>query len=154
MTDKDLVQAGYRYGLSLTHNEAEAENFVREAWARLFRSKRFVRRKVVLYAAIRHLFMDKYSGGEDSPTDYYDWEQQTPLREKKSEVELTLEDLDDSLGKLKGEEREVIYLSVCEKYSPEEIATIVEKPDSTVQSLLNMAMGKLNRHLSSASEEG
>ncbi len=40
MTDKDLVQAGYRYVLSLTHDEQEAESFVREAWARLFRSNK------------------------------------------------------------------------------------------------------------------
>ncbi len=70
------------------------------------------------------------------------------------EVELSLDDLEMSLGKLRGEKREVLYLSVCEKYSAQEIAAIVEKPNGTVLSLLNMAMGKLNRHLSSSFEKG
>ena len=37
MSEHDLIQAGFRYALSLCHERAEAKDLVQESWLRLAR---------------------------------------------------------------------------------------------------------------------
>ena len=39
MKERDLLDAGFRYALSLVHSEADAEDLVQEAWLRLYQKK-------------------------------------------------------------------------------------------------------------------
>ena len=60
MNERDLLQAGFRYALSLGPAPGEADDLVQEAWLRLHRARGRVRDKALLFRAIRNLFIDNY----------------------------------------------------------------------------------------------
>ena len=146
MDERDLIQAGYSYALSLTHREPEAEDLVQEAWLRLYQSRGSDVNRSLLFTAIKNLFIDQhrrsqllvfepfdevtYEAGVDSPAG-----------------EVRMEDLEKALDELKPQEREAIYLNVVEEYTAREIARLTETPRGTVLSHIHRGKQKLARLL-------
>ena len=53
-TDAERLQSGYRYALALTHQPADAEDLVHEAWVNLYRRYGAVTSNALFFTAIRH----------------------------------------------------------------------------------------------------
>ena len=53
MNNKDLLQAGYRYALSLTQHRSDAEDLIQDAWVKLMRSYGAVNSKSLFYTTVR-----------------------------------------------------------------------------------------------------
>jgi RNA polymerase sigma-70 factor, ECF subfamily len=145
MIGSDLIQAGYRYALSLSHNEHNAEDLVQDACLKLIRAKGAVDRKSLLFVVIRNLFIDRYRHNAivtfeelDAEGEYAQAEPEEPF-----DGDCSLEDLEKALATLRPEEREAIYLSYYESYSAAMIGEITKKPRNTVLSLLSRGKKKL-----------
>ena len=146
MDEKDLIQAGYRYALSLIHREPEAEDLVQEAWLRLYQSRGSDLNRSLLFKAIRNLFIDQHRRSRlvvfepfDEAT--YDAGVDPPA------AEVSMADLEKALDDLRPQEREAIYLHVVEEYTAREIAQLPDTPRGTVLSHIHRGKQKLARQL-------
>ena len=60
MNDKDLLQAGYRYALSLRARADDDDDLVQETWYRLHRHVGRVGCKAHLLTVIRNIYVDRW----------------------------------------------------------------------------------------------
>ncbi len=144
-----LLESGYRYAFSLTHDPAEADDLLQDAClAILGAGGRWGR--PYLFATIRNRFIDRYrrnrrilfvsleAGAESFDAGESPW---TP-----GDVFLNGQ-LDRALGSLRAEEREALFLAVVEGYTAEEIGELTSRPRGTILSLLHRAKAKLRELL-------
>jgi RNA polymerase sigma-70 factor (ECF subfamily) len=147
MNDRDLLQAGFRYALSLRANRHDAEDLVQEAWYRLHRRAGRVDGKAVLFTTIRHAFVDRYRRESLvvlEPLDDAD-APDSDDGEGSLDARLTARDLEAPLASLRAEEREALFLGVVEGYTAEEIGALTGRPRGTVLSVIHRAKRKLRR---------
>ena len=145
--DRQLIQAGYRYALSLTHHPEEAEDLVQHACLKAIRSKGQLVGKSYLFVAIRNLFYDMVEKQKPDSIDQHQLDAFTNLNEGTQENIDRRLDLDDLLGYLRPEEREAIYLNCIEGYTAAEIGKLTGRPRGTVLSLISRAKKRLlERH--------
>ena len=141
----DLLQRSYRYALSLVREPSEAEDLVQEACVRISRQGGPWRLSYLI-TVIRNRYIDQYRRSRK-------------IRFQPLEVDVstepTAEDDDGlgdamtkALGRLRSEERELVYMAVVEGYSTSEIARITGRPRGTVLSSIHRAKQKLRRSLS------
>jgi len=140
---RSLIQAGYRYALSLTHHPHDAEDLIQQACLQLIRSRRGLVGRSYLFAAVRNLFIDQARRRArleieslavvDDPSSKVD-------HEKRADDRMEIEVL---LSGLRSEEREVLYLNCVEGFSAREIGELIGSPRGTVLSLLSRAKAKL-----------
>jgi len=146
----ELLDAGYRYALSLTHDVTEAEDLVQDASLSLLASGGSWERSY-FFATVRNRFIDRYrrsrkvlflalehDDGEAAEPPDFTWE--TP-----DVLEIGL--LKQALGNLRTEEREALFLAVVEGYTAEEIGRMTDHPRGTILSLLHRAKKKLRELL-------
>ena len=138
MEDRDLLQSGYRYALSLTHNEQDAEDIVQDVWLRLYINSNNAKNKSLFYTSIRNRFIDIYRRKklvimEDIDDDF---------QADQLENDLSIEDIKKCLEKLRPEEREVLYLNCVEEYSASEIGEMTNQSRSTVLSIISRGKRK------------
>jgi RNA polymerase sigma-70 factor, ECF subfamily len=143
MNDEELLHAGYRYALSLSHSEQTAEDLIQDAWIRLFeRNKEFT--KPLLFTTIRNLFIDQYrrqklvvfDGGADISN--------VPENGFPTDIAIQSKvDVEEALKELRIEEREAIVLNVMEGYTAQEISNLTEKPRGTILSLIHRGKHKM-----------
>ncbi len=135
----ELIQAGYRYALSLTHHHYDAEDLVQQAWVKCYHRYGKVRNRSMLYTTVRNLFYDQcrrnkivcFEGLDDHP-------------EPAGETALpACDDLDILLAGLRAEEREALFLHVVEGYTAREIGEQTRSPRNTILSLIRRAKTKL-----------
>lgn len=138
MEERDLLQSGYRYALSLTHNEQEAEDLVQDVWLKLYINSNNENSKALFFTAIRNLFIDRYRRKKLIVMEQFD--ESGIADEKLSDI--TNSDIEKCLKKLRPEEREVLFLNGVEEYTAEEIAGITKQSSSTVLSLLSRGKKK------------
>lgn len=143
--DRQLINSGFRYAVSLTHNRHDAEDLIQQACLKVLRSHGTLVSKSYLFTAIRNLFYDSLRKQrliseeqitEDSITDGTSSHTRT--------VDQKI-DLKEILGCLRAEEREVLFLQCVEGYTAEEIGTLTNQPRGTVLSLLSRAKKRLNK---------
>jgi len=146
----ELLDAAYRYALSLTHDVSEAEDLVQDASLALLASGGSWERSY-FFATVRNRFIDRYrrsrrilflalesdDGTAADPPDFA-WESADVL-----ETGL----LEQALEQLRTDEREAIFLAVVEGYTAEEIGKMTDRPRGTILSLLHRAKKKLRRLL-------
>lgn len=142
MTERELMDHGYRYALSLARDGHDAEDLVQTAFFRLYRKYGCVTNKAVMITAIRNLFFDSCRRPKlviylDQPEDI---EQASagPASEPGASL-----DLDELLAHLRPEEREALYLNAVEGYSASEIAELTQQPRNTVLSLIHRGKQRL-----------
>ena len=150
MNDKDLLQAGYRYALSLRASAPDAEDLVQEAWYRLYRHDGRVAGKGSLFTAIRNIYVDRYRREQlvvieplDAVAEPAD-QAADPIAAR-----LAARDLEAPLASLGAAEREALFLNVVEGYTAREIGTFTGRPRGTVLSLIHRAKRKLREALTS-----
>lgn len=149
----EILNRGFRYALSLTHDEPLAEDLLQEACTRLLRSGKSWQ-PGYLMATIRNRFIDLYRRQQRYPTDSADDPALPQALEKignpHQEEHFVIESavLEKALGRIRFEEREALYLSVVEGYTAREIAGLTRKPRNTVLTLIHRAQARLRKLLS------
>ena len=141
-----LLDSGYRYAISLTHDPAEAEDLIQDACLAMLASGAAWERPY-LFSTIRNRFIDRYrrnrkvmfvaledGDGSVSEPAAFDWETPDVLESER---------LDRALGTLRVDEREALFLAIVEGYTAEEIGRITSRPRGTILSLLHRAKRKL-----------
>lgn len=137
-TPEALLQAGYRYALSLTHHPHDAEDLVQQAWMRLQHRYGQVENKAVLFKAVRNLFTDRYRRNAIVVFE--------PIEDREfadKPISSAGNDLDTLLARLRSEEREALYLNAVEGYTAAEISELWGQPRGSILSLIHRAKKKL-----------
>lgn len=142
---RPLLDAGYRYALSLSHHVQDAEDLVQEAWLRLCRSRGGVDHRNLLFTTIRNLFIDHCRR-----RGIVDFEQLGDADHLLADPVAPADggarhDLAHWLGLLRPAEREVIFLHHAEGLTAREIARLTKRRRNTVLSLLHRAHQRLRQ---------
>lgn len=150
VVDIEFLNAGYRYALSLSANQQDAEDLVHDAWIRLDRRYGKCSDKPLLFRTIRNLYIDQYRRRRKVPFSDFDENQFEHLNDHNSHhsVEDTVMNADEIelvIDQLRDVEREALYLSVVEGYTADEVAQMIESTRGTVLSLVYRAKGKLRK---------
>lgn len=138
MTDRDLLQSGYRYALSLTHNEHQAEDLVQDVWLKLYIHSGEIKSKSLFYTSIRNLFIDRFRKNKLLVIE----ELEDIAGSENLADEIDNADIEKCLSKLRPEEREALFLNSIEQYTANEIAELTDQPRSTVLSLISRGKKK------------
>ncbi len=142
---EELLQSGFRYALSLTHNSAQADDLLQEACLSIIQADGPWHRGY-LFTTIRNRFIDQYRAQARRPKeelgvpDY-------PLVPDETTLLADQETVDQALARLRPPEREALYLSTFESYTAQEIADLTGRPRGTILSLIHHAKGKLRDFL-------
>jgi len=147
MEDRDLLQAGFRYAFSLTHQHHDAEDLVQEAWIRLSRLYGNVANKSLFFVTIRNLFIDQYRRKNLVLIDTLEPINEPAADDDLLQLTLTADDIEQAMGSLRAEEREVIFLNIVEGYTAREIAELTQRSRNTILSLLHRGKKKLVNEL-------
>jgi len=141
-----LLQSGFRYACSLTHQHAEAEDLVQEAWLKLARREQSWN-KSLFFVTLRNLYIDRYRRNRLVVLEPLDeLSERADLRDtpgNEQEVAMDIQWLERSLSILRVEEREAIYLHLVEGYTAAEVAELTERSRNTVLSLIQRGRKKL-----------
>ncbi|MGH7860285.1 MAG: RNA polymerase sigma factor [Candidatus Binatia bacterium] len=144
----ELLQQGYRYALSLTHDETRAEDILQDACVAILRSQGSWNRGY-LFKAIRHRFVDLYRRELVAPMEGIEDSGEVPERVEDaigSETMVVNADfLHKALGRLRVEEREALFLAAVEGYTAAEIGELTGRPRGTILSLVFRARRKIDR---------
>jgi RNA polymerase sigma-70 factor (ECF subfamily) len=142
-TDEELLQAGYRYAVSMTHHPEDAEDLVQEGWLNLCRRYGRVESRAVLFTTVRNLFIDQCRRRKIVAFESLDQEQPPALPPAPAEEPGVKGDLEKLLAILRPNEREMLFLHYHQGHTAEEIGQMTGQPRGTVLSLLHRAIGKL-----------
>lgn len=154
MDFSELAQRGYRFALSLTHDAAQAEDLLHDAWVSLLRADgpRTVR---YLYPIIRNRFVDLCRRhGRIAFHSFEEGEASEPMTEESPDEGFVLRNgaLAAALGVLRPEERAAMYLSAVEGLTGQQIAELFGWSRGGVLSLIHRARAKLRAGLDGHTE--
>lgn len=157
ITNAELLNAGFRYALSLCADRHDAEDLVHDAWLRLARRYDRQPEKPLLFRTIRNLFIDKCRR-KRVMHNYLAREGAGLQQEQVVEVDLASHIIDNDelahyLSRLRDKEREALFLSVVEGYTADEIAAMTDTVRGTVLSLIFRARKKLRGWIEADSAE-
>lgn len=152
VVDIEILNAGYRYALSLAADQQDAEDLVHDAWIRLDRRYGKCTDKPLLFRTIRNLYIDQYRRRQKIQFSEFDENHFDQLNRENSHssIENSLmnaEEMQMVLERLRDVEREALYLSVVEGYTADEVAQMIESTRGTVLSLVHRSKGKLRQWL-------
>jgi RNA polymerase sigma-70 factor, ECF subfamily len=145
MSDAELVQAGYRYALSISRHHQDAEDLVQQAWMKLVRAYGTVEGTPVLFRAIRNLFYDQKRRSKIVQFEPLESHPESGRVEPKG-VSMDMQLL---MSKLRPEESEALFLNVVEGYTASEISERTGAPRGTILSHIHRARQKLAKALGS-----
>ena len=141
MDELDLLQAGYRYALSLTADAAEAEDLAQQGWLRLHERYGRQKNRGALFTTVRRLFIDRYR--RSRRVELVAIEDLDAEPEDLSMPSVEPIDLERLLTQLREKEREALFLHAVEGYTAAEIGELTEQTRGTVLSLIHRARRKL-----------
>lgn len=145
---QELLQSGFRFSLSLTHDESAAEDLLQEACEKILKVKGPWHRGY-LFATIRNRFIDLYRKKKKFPLESFDevaGKKNTPhqlVNPDNNWRSIESDSLEQVLAKLSPTEREVLYLTAVEGYTAREISKITGSPRNTVLSRIHRSRHKL-----------
>lgn len=145
MNDKDLLQAGYRYALSLRTGADDADDLVQEAWYRLHRHGGRAGSKAHLFTVIRNIYVDRWR--RDQLIAFEPLDEVADSRTVIDDGQYDALRLARLLDSLRAAEREALFLNVVEGYTAQEISDFTGRPRGTVLSLIHRAKRKLRQGL-------
>lgn len=143
----ELLNRGFRYALSLAHDEAVAEDLVQEACLKVLKARGPWHRGY-LFPAIRNAFIDRWRRGQRIQMESLcatdpEGDATEPLSSKDESCLADKDLIDRALSHLRPEEREVIYLASVEGYTAQELSDLLGKPRGTILSLIYRSKRKL-----------
>lgn len=148
----DLVQRGYRFALSLTHDAARAEDLVQDAWHSLLKANGTWTRPY-LFAAVKSRFIDQCR--RDGRVVFEALDESSAEMNRQVNGDASAHGGDHlvsvngqfglALDALRPEERGTLYLSAVEGASATEIAEMLGLPRGTVLSLMHRGKAKLRK---------
>lgn len=149
MDDRELLQSGYRYALSLTGDPGEAEDLAQQGWLRLFKryggARRPARKRAMsassMFTTVRRLFIDRYRRDRRVSLVALEDLAEEPRDLPMPSVDKV--DMERLLAGLRSVEREALYLHAVEGYTAAEIAELTGQSRGTVLSLIYRARQKL-----------
>lgn len=146
---QDLLDAGYRYACALRVSQSDAQDLVHEAWLKVVRAYGQRPSKPVLLRSIRNLHIDNYRHLRRYKHVSLD-DEQHKMQDRYADDDVTNigdPQLNRCLARLRDEEREVLFLSVVEGYTAEEIASMTKRPRGTILSMVHRARIKLKNYI-------
>ena len=141
MDELELLQAGYRYALSLTADAAEAEDLAQQGWLRLHERYGRQKKRGALFTTVRRLFIDRYR--RSRRVELVAIEDLDAEPKDLAMPSLAPVDLERLLAQLREKEREALFLHAVEGYTAAEIGEITGQTRGTVLSLIHRARRKL-----------
>lgn len=141
----ELLQRGYRYALSLTHDSELAQDILQDACLKLSR-RNGPWTIPYLITTIRTSYIDVLRG-KRLPTTVALNENDHPAMLEAFVLPTFDVALEDALAQLSDETRELLYLSVVEEYTAQELAILTKRPRGTILSLLYRTKRQLRRLL-------
>lgn len=140
-----LLHRGFRYALALTHDRAEADDVVQDAWVAVLNAGQ-PRSPGVLFRAIRSRFIDRYrrkrlvsiSSLETHPGNHID-----PNSNADIAGMIAYDEIEHALGSVRAEERELLFLHAVEGYTADEIGALTDRTSGAVRVLLYRVRQKL-----------
>lgn len=150
MTDRELLQAGFRYGMALSHSVQDAEDLVQEAWLNLARRYGGVASRALLFTTVRNLFIDQCRRRKIVHFESLDQPEPPAVPVPDAEEPGLQGDMAALLGALRPTEREAVFLHYYEGRTAEEISQLTGQPRGTVLSLLHRAIIRLREVVASS----
>ncbi len=150
--DVELLQDGFRFALSLTHNKAEAEDLVQESWLKLYEREGKIEGRTLLFTVIRNRFIDVWRKKKKITMVEYGSIPEQIAPEADPTDRMLLERVHEALDDLSPKEREVLYLQCMEEYTASEISELTGHPRGTVLSLISRGRKKLKTLLGFSEE--
>lgn len=148
--DDELLNAGYRYAVSLCANQHDAEDLTHDACISVMTRYGGVRDKSLLFTAIRNRFIDQYRRHRNWQAIVRDLLVLADRRRTglvgESEISPSF-DIQPHLSILRAVEREALFLQVVEGYTAVEIADLTNSSRGTVLSLIYRARKKLRKSI-------
>lgn len=148
--DDELLDAGYRYAISLCANQHDAEDLTHDACINIMISYGEVVDKGLLFSSIRNRFIDQYRRHRNWQAIARDLLVLADRRQADvgPGVDMfQLFDLQPHLAKLRATEREALFLQVVEGYTAIEIARLTQSSRGNVLSLIYRARKKLQKSI-------
>ncbi len=143
-----LLQSGYRYALSLTHNSTRAEDILQDAWYAVLHAGG-PHNKPYIFQAIRSRFINQYKRDllvplvpldDINEEDYSTYD--TPFHHQTYNDDA----LEQALSSLRTAEREALYLTAVEGYTAQEVAELTSQPRGTILSMLHRSRVKIRKY--------
>ena len=135
----DVLDRGFRYAMSLTHDPVDAEDLLQDAWISVLRADG-PRSAAYLVRAIRSRWVDGHRRARIVPmVPLTDPARVPSARRGPAEATADRQQLDQLLAGLPDEQREVLFLSAVEGWSAAEIGVLMDRPRNTVLSWLHRA---------------
>ena len=130
----DILQNGYRYALSLTHDSQLAQDLLQSVCLKI--SKKGGPWEIrYLIRSIRNGYIDNLR--RSRKLDFYPIDDIDLV----GDVDLMLTsfdpELESALAQLREDSRELLYLSIVEGYTASELAELTQKPRGTILSILH-----------------
>lgn len=143
----DLVQRGYRFAYALTHNAAQADDLVQDAWLAVLRA-RGPWTIEYLFKSIRSRFIDFCRREALATFEPLESEAAENMSVVASAGEAPFFNssspaVQDALERLRPQERAVLYLAAVENYTAQRIADLLGWPRGTVLSMIHRAREKM-----------
>jgi RNA polymerase sigma-70 factor (ECF subfamily) len=150
MTDREMLQAGFRYGMALTHRVEDAEDLVQEAWLNLTRRYGAVASRALLFTTVRNLFIDQCRRRKVVHFESIDQPEPPTLPPLTAEEPGLQGDVATLLSTLRPAEREALFLHYYVGRTAEEISQLTGQPRGTVLSLMHRAIHRLREAAASS----
>ena len=156
MDIKQLLQQGYRYAFSLTHNPAFAEDLLHDAWVSMLGAAA-PQNNAYLYKTIRNKYLNHRKHEKIIPfialDEAFSDEDIIDSEASFSQLLADRQLLEKVMGELKPLEREVIYLYYYEEYTTLEISELVGHSKGVICSLMYRTRQKLKRLIENEAPE-
>ncbi len=139
---ENLLNRAYRYAFSLTHNENDAFDLVQSSYLKLVEKGKPL---IISYliTTIKNLYID-YKRKEKLK---FNWIQKLNPKTKYEPTFSVEPFLERILFELPDKNREILFLSIIQEYTAQEIADILNIPRGTVLSILHRTKKKLKKQL-------
>ncbi len=151
----ELLQQGFRYALSFTHERASAEDILQEAWLSVLSAKGPIE-KAYLFKSIRSRFFNQHKREKlvsmipiDDHTEYVD----NQIEEYNITFFSDVAEVEQALKCLRPIEREAFFLAAVEGYTAQEIADLTSQPRGTVLSLIHRSRKKMQSYFKTTNRE-
>jgi len=149
----ELLQRGYRYAMSLTHDSTRAEDLLQDSWTAVLQAGG-AQTIGYLFSSIRSRFINQCRRERLVPMMQLDEATERGLLDsgenRNDLVQANYESLQKALSQLRPVEREALFLAVVEGYTAQEIADLTQQGRGTVLSLIHRAKAKMRRFLDQA----